>query len=82
MVIALLGGTFVLALAIDRGVPNTLEAAADIIEAFATRAVANIRRCAVKLRARHAEIERANRRRHRPNGIAVAAAANETRNAA
>jgi hypothetical protein len=80
LVLFTLGGTFVLAMAIDRGVPNMLEAAADILEDGAASVVASLRAAALKLRERHTQIEAANRQRHTGAGLAVVA--KRARNAA
>jgi hypothetical protein len=63
IVLFVLGSTIVIALAIDRGIPNTLESAADILEAFAAGVVTTLRAAAVKLRERHAQIEATNRQK-------------------
>jgi hypothetical protein len=63
VVLLTLGGTFVLALAVDRGVPNGLESAAFMLKDIAGALVASLRHVAEKLRHRHAHIEAANRRR-------------------
>jgi hypothetical protein len=63
MVMLILAGTIVVALAIDRGIPNALESAADSLEDVAAGMVASLRATAAKLRERHAEIEATNRQR-------------------
>ena len=64
VVLLILGGTFLVALAVDRGIPNTLESVAYLVEEVAAAWVVCLRRAAEKLRERHAHIEAHNRRRH------------------
>jgi hypothetical protein len=63
VVLLILGGTFLLALAVDRGIPNMLESAAYMVEDFAAAFVVCLRQAAGKMRQRHAHIEADNRRR-------------------
>lgn len=62
-VVAILLATLLLAIAIDRGIPNSLEAFAYRLERWSCAVVALLRLGAQKLRERHAAIERAERQR-------------------
>jgi hypothetical protein len=62
-VIAMLGMTLILAIAIDRGVPNSIDALAYFIERTARALVALLRAAAKRLRERHVAIERAEHER-------------------
>jgi hypothetical protein len=82
VVVAILGGTFVLALAVDRGVPNALESAAYMLEDVAAASVSYLRNAADKLRQRHGQIEAANRRREKHSASPVRVPTNGACNAA
>jgi hypothetical protein len=62
-VIAMLVATLLLAIAIDRGVPNSVDALAYWIERWSRAFVALLRFAAKKLRQRHISIELAERER-------------------
>jgi hypothetical protein len=68
VVLLTLAGTTVIALAIDRGVPNMLESAANMLEDVTARVVASLRGAAAKLRERHAQIEALNAQRRTHGG--------------
>jgi hypothetical protein len=82
IVLFILDSTIVIALAIDRGIPNTLESAANILETFAEGLVMSLRKAAVKLRERHAQIEATNRQNRGHSGARVAVVPNRGCNAA
>ena len=62
-VIAVLIATLLLAIAIDRGVPNSLDALAYWVERWSRGIVKLLRFSAESLRARHVSIEQAERER-------------------
>lgn len=62
-VVAILVATLLMAIAIDRGIPNSLDALAYGLERWSRAAVALLRLGAQKLRERHVAIERAERQR-------------------
>lgn len=82
IVALVMAGAFVVAFAVDRGIPNALESCAYLLEQRSAELVAALRGAAARLRARHVDIERANRRRMNGNGLHVAVAARDTRGAA
>jgi hypothetical protein len=68
VVLLTLGGSFVLALAVDRGLPNALESAAYLLEALAVTIAGSLKTTADTLRERHVHIQRVSGRRELPGG--------------
>lgn len=61
--VAMLAATLLLAIAIDRGIPNSLDATAYWLERCSRAFIAFLRFTANKLRERHLSIEKAERER-------------------
>ena len=61
--LSILGGTLLLAFAIDRGIPNVLDSAAYHIERIAASSTSALRWTARRMRDRHARIAQQNRSR-------------------